>query len=308
MKSFVFALCCFSFSAHASSLDIFYQGFQKAFYLKNIERGLETSEHIRLTKFGMIGRVLSPDASATYNDKINTISLDQSLLVLKDRKYEIIDPRVMLNPGYSGFSTVATIFHELGHAEMDVFIKNEVTLSDLSLKYFYKTKLRPLYKKYFKGINPWTVFHEHFAYYRTDLIETLSFDMMDLMGENGWHAQRGTCYLTPQLKRMKAEGVSLEEFLKIRTSKIKNYKDITPGYIFVRGKDLNLADVKGADADVLKEAHTLFWSYHKEFYGFPKNISEIVAKMNDDSVFNKLRTCRENLYLSKVTNRLEERF
>lgn len=114
--------------------------------------------------------------------------------------------------------------------------------------------------------------------------------------ENGWNAQKGTCYLTPKLKKMLADGASLEEFLIIETAKTRNYKSITPGYIFVRGKDLNLAQVTGSDAEVLKEAHAHFWNYHQEFYGFSKNISEVAMKMNKDLKFNKLKQCRENFY------------
>lgn len=296
MKGIIFVLCFFSFTAQASSFSSFYQGLKNAFYLNTVERGIETSNHVRLTKFGKIGRIFSPDASATYNDKTNTISLDETLLAIKDGKRQAVDARIILTPNYSGFSTVATIFHELGHAEVDIFIENEKKLTDLTLKHFYKTKLRPLYRKYFKGTNPWTVFHEHFAYYRTDLVETLSLDIMDLIMENGWHTQRGTCYLTPKLKKMLADGTSLEEFLTIETSKKRDYKSVTPGYIFVRGKDLNLAQVTGSDAEVLKEAHAHFWNYHQEFYGFPKNITDIAAKMNKDPKFNKLKQCRENLY------------
>lgn len=296
MKRIILILCFFTFNAQASSFGNFYQGFKNAFYLNTVERGRETSDHVRLTKFGRIGRIFSPDASATYNDKTNTISLDESLLTFQNGKYQAEDARVILTSNYSGFSTVATIFHELGHAEVDIFIENERKIADLTLKHFYQTKLKPLYRKYFKGINPWTVFHEHFAYYRTDLIETLSLDIMDLMMENGWNAQKGTCYLTVKLKKMLENGVSLEEFLIIETEKTRSYRSVTPGYIFVRGKDLNLAQVTGSDAEVLKEAHAHFWNYHQEFYGFSKNISEVAMKMNKDPKVNKLKQCRENFY------------
>lgn len=301
MKGFIFILCCLSFSAYASSFDAFYQGLQKAFYLKNIDRGLETSQHVRLTKFGPIGRVFSPDASATYNDKTNTISLDSSLIIRRNNEKQIEDARVILTPNYSGFSTVATIFHELAHAEVDIFVENEKKLTDLTLKNFYKTKLRPLYRKYFKGINPWTAFHEHFAYYRTDLIETMSMDMMDLYMDIGWHPQRNTCYLTPPLKKLLANGATLEEFLKLQTTRTRSYSFVTPGYIFVRGKDLNLDSVKGADAQVLKEAHALFWSYHLEFYGMPRNITEVINHMDNDSRFKALKKCREDLYYKELS-------
>ncbi|MFA5584447.1 MAG: hypothetical protein WDA09_09545 [Bacteriovoracaceae bacterium] len=295
MKIIILITLSLSFSAEASLRD-FNDGLKKAFYFDKIERANLTSDKIRVTKFGRLGRILSPDATATYNDKTNTISLDESLLSKKGKRYSVKNAQNILTPNYSGFTPVTTIFHELAHAEIDIFIENEKELTDLALMQFYKSKLRPLYRKYFKGINPWTVFHEHFAYYRTDLLETMALDIMDIMMENGWVASSGRCYLTPHLKKLLESGVSLEEFSEITSQKKRNYRDVTPNFIFVRGKDLNPRSIAENDKRTMREAHLLFWSYHQEFYRGPRSAKEIALRMNQDINYDDLRNCREHLY------------
>lgn len=290
MKILIITLL-FSFQAKASLVD-FNAGLKKAFYFGSVHRADELSSKIRVTKFGALGRILSPDATATYNDKTNTISINPELIV----KNKVKSAQTILTPNYSGFSQVATIFHEMAHGEIDIFIENKKELTDLTLKYFYESKLRPLYRKYFKGINPWIVFHEHFAYYRTELIETMALDIMDVMMENGWVPNTGRCYLTPKLKNELANGASLSEFLEIKTQKERNYRNVSPGYIFVKGKDLNLDSIKGEDAKILKEAHLLFWSYHQEFFKIVLSAKDLASKMNLDPQFISLKKCRENLY------------
>src|SRR5690606_20788681 len=253
---FIILTMLFNFTAHASLRD-FNNGLKKAFYFDKIERANLTLEKVRVTKFGRLGRVLSPDATATYNDKTNTMSLDESLLYKKGSRYSVQNAQKILTSNYSGFTPVTTIFHELAHAEIDIFIENQKELSDITLKHFYKSKLRPLYRKYFKGINPWTVFHEHFAYYRTDLMETMALDIMDIMMENGWVPSSSRCYLAPQLRKLLESGANLEEFSEITSQKERNYRDVTPNFIFVRGKDLNLNNIAESDKQIIRDAHLL---------------------------------------------------
>lgn len=296
MKNFTYLALCFSFTVNASSLTPFYEGLKEIFYLERTERGTDLERHVRVTKFSKLGQIFSPDATATYNDKINTISLAEDLLVKKDRKYHIQDPKKIMGNNLAGFPKVSTIFHELGHAEVDVFIENEKTLTDLALYRFYETRLKPLYKKYFKGLSPLVIFHEHFSYYRTELIDAVSMDMMDVFMWNGWNPNTNKCYLSPVLKKKLNDGASLDEFLEIFALQEKSYRDVAPQYIFVKGKDLNLGSIQGADLQTLKEAHLLFWGYHLEFYGFQMNLGKLVQKMNADKRYDPLRECRVNLF------------
>lgn len=295
-KIFNLVALCVSTTVSASSLTSYYDGMKDLFYLERTERGTSLERHVRVTKFSKLGQVMSPDATATYNDKTNTISLKEELLIKKDGKYQVLDPRRIMGNNLAGFPQVSTIFHELGHAEIDVFIENEKTVTDLTLNRFYETRLKPLYKKYFKGLSPLIIFHEHFSYYRSELIDALSMDMMDVYMWNGWNPNTNKCYLSPALKQKLKDSVSLDEFLEIFSLQDKSYRDVVPQYIYVKGKDLNLASIQGTDLQTLKEAHLLFWSYHREFYGFQINLGKIAEKMNTDKRFDKLRECRVNLY------------
>ncbi len=296
MKNLTWLSLFFAFSVNASSLKTFYDGLKDIIYLDRSERGVELERHIRVTKFSKLGQIFSPDATATYNDKTNTISLAENLLIKNGGKYQVLDPRKIMGNNLAGFPQVSTIFHELGHAEVDVFIENEKTLIDLTLNQFYETRLKPLYRKYFKGSNPLVVFHEHFSYYRTELIDAISMDMMDLFMWNGWNPNTNKCYLSPVLKKKLSEGASLDEFLEIFAIQDKAYREVAPRYIYVKGKDLDLGLMTGADLQTLKEAHLLFWSYHREFYGFQINLRKIAERMNSDKRYDPLRECRVNLF------------
>lgn len=296
MKKIIWLSLFLSFTSYASSLTSFYEGLKEVIYLDKTERGRELEHHIRVTKFSKLGQIFSPDATATYNDKTNTISLAENLLIRDGGRYQVLDPRKIMGDNLAGFPQVSTIFHELGHAEVDVFIENEKTLSDLTLNQFYETRLKPLYRKYFKGSNPLVVFHEHFSYYRTELIDAISMDMMDIFMWNGWNPNTNKCYLSPVLKKKLSEGASLDEFLEIFAIQDKSYREVAPRYIYVKGKDLDLGSIMGADLQTLKEAHRLFWSYHREFYGFQMNLGKIAERMNSDKRYDQLRECRVNLF------------
>lgn len=297
MKGFIVVLAALlSFQAYSSSLIDFNKGLISEFYFLQTKRADELSQKVRVTKFNRLSRILTPDATATYNDKTNTMALNESLLKRNGKRYLVKNVQEILTPNYSGFSPVATIFHEMAHAEIDIFIENNNEISDIALHYFYKTKLRPLYRKYFKGINPWTIFHEHFSYYRTDLMEAIALDIMDIHMENGWVANEKRCYLNSYLRNLLANGVSFENFSKVTTQHNKSYKKIYPTYIFVRGKDLNLNVIKGADRKILDEAHLLFWHYHREFYGVPSSKIELTQKMDRDMRYQELKSCRKKFY------------
>ena len=298
MKAFLFTMCCLVATPGvlANSLSSFFQGLESSLYLQQTTRGQSLTKHIRITKFSKLGRILSPDATATYNDKTNTIALDKTLLRKEGRRFHLKDASEILSVNYSGYAKVSTIFHELAHAEIDVFIENKKELTDMVLMNIYHSKLKPLYRKYFKAVNPWVVFHEHFAYYRSELIETLSMDVMDMMLENGWNPQSSRCYLTAPLKKLLQEGASMDEFLALRTGRSRAFSTVAPHYLFVRGKDLALTHLSAADQGVMRAAHQQFWSYHVEFYGFPKNLSEVVSYMEQDARYKKLKECREKLY------------
>ncbi|MFL5786004.1 MAG: hypothetical protein ACJ76H_15400 [Bacteriovoracaceae bacterium] len=274
------------------SFDLFVPSLKQEYFFTKSDRALELDQKVRVQEFGPLGRVLSPDAVATYNGNFNTISLNKANL-----NGNIIRPAQEIMGPLGDYSKLGTIFHEMGHAEMDVFIENEVADRDTVVKYHYDHKLKDFYKKYFPGFNPHTVFHEHFGYYRAELMEFLSGKMNDVLMYNGYNKFKKSCFLTPPLKKLLAENVTLEEFQKVIPSgEIELYRtQINPRYIFVKGKDLDLASVP---QDMIRQTHDLFWAYHQDFYGFPVSQKDLVERMNARALFkNDLANCRAKLYL-----------
>lgn len=274
------------------SFDLFMPSLKQEYFFTKSQRAMDLNQKVRVQELGPLGRVLSPDAVATYNGNLNIISLNKVHMrgnVIKSAQ-EIMGP-------LGDYSKLGTIFHEMGHAEMDVFIENETTERDALVKYHYDNKLKAFYKKYFPKFNPHTVFHEHFGYYRAELIESLSGEINNLLMYNGYNKFKKSCFLTGPLRKMLAENVTLEDFQKLIVPQGEDEffrKKIGPRFIFVRGKDLDLGSVPQT---MIRETHDLFWAYHQDFYGFPINRKDLVNRMNVNSLYkNDLAACRAKLW------------
>lgn len=275
-------------SALAGPFDLFLTTLKKDFYFTKTNKGTELNHHVYVTAFGPVGRIFNRDAAATYNDKLNMISLDGSYL----DGGMIKSAREIMGPNYDS-SKIATIFHEMGHAELDTLIENERDLEDVMLNTFYKTTLKDFYKKHFPKFNAHMLFHEHFGYYRTDLIDFISNEVNSVLTENGFNRFQNRCFLPQALKKKLAEGISLEDYQKLLNlqSKDEFYRlKINPQYIFVRGKDI---DLRTAPAATVAQTHLMFWSYHQASYNFPISRSDLVKRMNQSNTYKRTLTeCR----------------
>lgn len=298
----VFVALTFSLNTYADSLNVFFESFKRELLLTKTSRHRELEENLSVRTFNAFDRMINPDAAATYNGKINQIKLDSLLLKKNGYSYSIKSVQEVLKSSTSGAVFVGTIFHELGHAEMDILIENKKSANDEALMYQYKNKIKEVFRRNFKG-NTWTIFHEYFAYYRTDLVEGMLWDKGDIYRENGYNPQNGTCFLTKSLKKQLAEKISLAEFQNFYAFRpLKNYREgAAPRYVFVRGKDFDLSKLSVADQKIIQETNNLFWMYHMEEYGFPTTQKVLVERMNlRDPELVKFRTCREELYKQNI--------
>ncbi len=273
------------------ALALFIPSLQQEYFFTDRTRALALDNEVKVQALGPVTGWTNPDAVATYNPILNVISLNKALMngdKVKTAK-EIMGP-------LGDYSKISTIFHEMGHAEMDVFIENEKTDRDILIMNHYNTKLQAFYKKHFPGFNTKTIFHEHFGYYRAELIEYLSNEMNNLLMINGYNKFKKTCFLTGPLRVMLHEGTTLEEFTKMQVFDEGDFfrKSIGPRFIFVRGKDI---DLSSAPQEMIKETHDLFWAYHQDFYNFPMNRKEMVKRMNDRSEHrDEIIACRTKIF------------
>ncbi|MFP5386200.1 MAG: hypothetical protein ACLGHN_08985 [Bacteriovoracia bacterium] len=282
----------FSFNSLAGSLDVFMATFKNDYFFNQTTRGKELHYHVRITPFNWIMRRLNPDAIATYNDKLNIISLNEELLLKVEGKTTIKSAKDM--PSYK----ISTIFHEMGHAELDVFIENETDAGDQELKRYYETVMKSFYRKYFPKFSPKMMFHEHFGYYRGDLVEVINSNHEDILLQNGFNRFRNTCFATPALKKLVKDGILLEDFKKFLVMvPEKKFKDqVAPGYIYIKGKDIHL-HAQHVPQEGIKSIESMFWKYHKTFYDFPTSNIQLVERMNQRSILRtKLAECREKMW------------
>lgn len=275
-------------TAFAGPFDLFLTTLKKDFYFTKSEKGTELNHTVYVTAFGPIGRIFNKDAAATYNDKLNMISIDPSYL----DGGMIKSAREIMGPNFDS-SKIATIFHEMGHAELDTLIENERDLEDVMLSTFYKTSLKAFYKTHFPNFNPHMVFHEHFGYYRSDLIDFISGEVNEVLTQNGFNRFQNRCFFGQNLKKKLAEGISLEEYQKLLNFKSTDefYRlKVNPQYIFVRGKDI---DLNTAPKAMIAQTHLMFWSYHQAGYNFPISRSDLVKRMNKSNPYARvLKECR----------------
>lgn len=262
-------------TAFAGPFDLFLVTLKKEFYFTKTDKASQLNHTVFVTEFGPIGRVFNKDAAATYNDRINMISLDPSLL----DGGMIKSAQEIMGKNYDS-SRVSTVFHEMGHAEMDTLVENDFDLDDLSLHTYYKNTLKNVYKTYFPDFNAHMMLQEHFGYYRGELIDFFSGEVNQVLTDNGFNRFANRCFLSQNLKQKLKEGVSLGEYTKLmnfqKADEFYRLK-IGPQYIFVRGKDIDLSK---APKHLIAQAHLMFWSYHQAGYNFPMTRSDLVKRMN----------------------------
>lgn len=285
-------------SAFAGPFDLFLSTMKREFYFTKTSKGLQLNHTVFVTEFGPIGRVFNRDAAATYNDKINMISLDGAYL----DGGMIRSAREIMGKDFNT-SKISTIFHEMGHAELDTLIENDFDLEDTVLKSYYQNVLKNVYKTYFPKFSTKMLFHEHFGYYRGELIDFIGGEINQVLTDNGYNRFANRCFLSMNLKQKLKEGVSLDEYQKLMNfqSKDEFYRlKIGPQYIFVRGTDIDLSK---APKHLIMQAHLMFWSYHQGGYNFPITRSDLIKRMNQSNPYKQTitqcRTKQWNEYHSK---------
>jgi hypothetical protein len=303
-NTFALILCLLvSPFAQGSSTEAFILGLKEDLLFLKTERTIELSNKIRVTSFGVLAKLISSDAVATYNDKTNTISLSEENLESVRYEKRIKDARVIRGPQYM-FGPNVTIFHEMGHAELDVFIENRQSKIESEIMAHYENVLRPFYRQNFPSASPDLLFQEHFAYYRSELVESFYSYKDDLLMFNGYNKFTDKCVLTIEMKNQIKGGLTLNELKKIRLYQPdadKSYSQkINVKYAYVKGKEFNLSSGKNAEA-ILNKTHELFWNYHQIYYDFPSTPRELATRLSQDKVFSsKIAKCRELLWRSII--------
>lgn len=295
MKYFSLFTLVFSLSAQAQSFNSFVAGLKSDLHFTNGSRAIVLASKVRLTDFGPLARILSPDATATYNSRLNVISLHKDLLSKNSSGWVIKDAREIRG---AQFMTVPlqTIFHEMGHAELDTMVENKLESEDVMLMNHYDQSLKGFYKKNFPSMSAFDLFHEHFAYYRSDLIDLMYAEQDRIFLMNGFNKYKKSCYLNGYLKTALKNGISREEFtqfLSFTPQPTPFYRTLVqPQYVYVKGKDFDLKSAR-FNPEVVARTHDLFWAYHQAFYNFAINEKDYLNRLNKFSSHRRaLAECR----------------
>jgi hypothetical protein len=241
-------------------------------------------------------------AEASYNPLLNTIFLKKENLnstgIISYNVKSITEMKTAEPMTYS--VKVGTIFHELGHSEMDQFILKGITAEDRMLLNLYKTEFIPWVKKNYPGVNPKTLFQEFYGYYRGDAIETYFQDKSTIESFNGYNIYQHRCFNTMNMKKL-VSILSREEFSELfipenePTWKESYGIKFFPRYVFIQGKDV---DLMKNPTDPFKETwKKAFWSYFVANYHAPKNMEELALyfrKHHDDRNF--IKNCRNKIW------------
>lgn len=128
--------------------------------------------------------IVATDAAAAYNDWLNTLILQPEMTIVDDTGDLRIRTLIEIHQatGSSSSPAATTIFHELAHAEWDLYVEEGETASDRELLAAFKELLPPLNAGYFqRRILP----SEIFAYYRGDLLGMILSDANEILLASG---------------------------------------------------------------------------------------------------------------------------
>ena len=220
---------------------------------------------------------LRGDAAATYHPLFNRITFHNDLKEGRNNLAPISMLRARSQYAYSVY--ISTIFHEFGHAEYDTIVEGARSGRDGVLINTFKQQVKPWFKKHFRRTNSQSAVHELYGYYRGEVIETLYSEIDRILMMNGVNIYAKRCFKSKQVKEM-ALKMSREEFQELFFIREMNrrFRDLIKiRYIFISGKDLDLASVK---SDPFKERwYHVIWDQIYGAYELPRDTEELFDHM-----------------------------
>jgi hypothetical protein len=128
--------------------------------------------------------IVAADAAAAYNDWLNTLILQPEMTIADDAGNLRIRTLLEIHQvtGSASSSAATTIFHELAHAEWDLFVEEGETAADRELLAAFDELLPAINAGFFqRRILP----SEIFAYYRGDLLGMILGDANEILLASG---------------------------------------------------------------------------------------------------------------------------
>lgn len=281
MKIFIiFILASSSVFAGKSQFIDFFDSLENRFMMRT-DHLIDLSERIKLKKIGIFG---NRNAEATYTPFTNTISLKKEYMVKIGRQYRVKDYGEFLGEnGVNYFSVRAsTIFHELAHADFDVFMEKD---KQHPMNKLLMRELPAWFKRHKAGVNAQTATHELFGYTAGDFILTMEYRMQDILMAHGLYPNKNKCFPKKALLKI-AQRLGLKERLIFKdVLSSDNFKErIVPKVIFINGKDIDVKDLP----DRFKRRLV---NYFARTYDLSVNSTDLIERLNKSDFLNRLKKC-----------------
>lgn len=179
--------------------------------------------------------ITASDAAAQYNDWTNTLVLKPEMTIAEPTSGEVrirTLSEIYQSVGTFASVTAAVIFHELSHAEYDLFVEEGAESYDRELMSVLTEEARKIASDNRLGpLRSRALASEIFAYYREDLIGMILSDTNEIKLASGLHPDTNEC--VPRTKRP-------EEARNFSPTPVPYYQRSKLKIAFVTGKDVNL--------------------------------------------------------------------
>ncbi len=291
LKLFSIGLGFFSLNSFAAKSQYlqYFDSLEKEFLIDSGHL-LDVSEHIFLAKPSLLNRwLLGDESAASYNHYINTIELNPSIFIM-DGERERIKTFAEMNTGVNGnkfFVDSELIFHELAHADFDVFLEENKHTDIYKL---LTNDISDWFKQTHPKMNAKTATHELFGYTAGNFIRLTGNAISETLNRHGIKYLQKSCLDKKALISLdKKNQVSKE----LRFKNLGDFDDdmyfyIIPMSIFTSGKAIEIKKFP-------KNLRKRLMDYFILTYNFSKNKDELIQKMNNSHYRENLRKCYEIL-------------
>jgi hypothetical protein len=229
--------------------------------------------------------VINSDAAASYNDWTNTLVLQPEMTIddasFGGRRLRSLS-ELSESVGASARVSAGIIFHEMSHAEWDLYVEGGTEDYDRELLAAFDRELPAIVESNRLSLfSARSLASEVFAYYREELIGTILSDTAEIKLASGLEPSTNTCIP--------------------RATRPSNARNFSPnpepyatrvqlGLVWVRGTDVTLDKDKAAG----RRLNEALYRHALATLQFPKSRAELLKLLaKDTSIRKALDSCRE---------------
>ena len=259
----------------------------KNLYLMDVSHLESIADNVRLATPSLLQEwgVLGNEVEAHYNDYLNLVVIKKEY-VTNGRVKNFQDFRDQ-KEAYSFSVFASTAFHEMTHADFDIFIEE----NDSDFHLFIDYTLKSWVKKNFKSFSSKITMHEILGYTASEIIMMLENDLTNTMTTYGYNFHASKCFSENALKNI-AKKLNLEKDFKFENKgeNSKYYLKSSPWSVYVKGKEVDLLKTP-----LPKSYKYTIYEYFRKTYKLPKDTNEFIQKLNNSKHLERVQQCYENI-------------